>query len=93
MPFGQLPHTPEPINLDRSKLGRGGPALHRAVRQAYREAIHDWHTQREAFNTAVELVRRHAQSASDEEARRLVAHMLTEEPQRESSEARLTTAG
>jgi len=89
MPFGQLPHTPEQINLDWSRLGREGPTLHRAVRQAYSAAIHDWHTQRQAFDAAVELVRRHAQATSDEEARRLVAHMLSEEPQRETSEARL----
>ena len=87
MPFGQLPQMPEPINLDWSKLGRGGPTLHRAVRQVFSEAIHDWHTQRHAFDAALALLRRHADGTSDEEARRLVAQMLSEEPQREGSEA------
>ena len=87
MPLGQLPQTTGTINVDWRKLGRGGPTLHRAVRDAFREAIHDWHTQREAFNAALKLVRRHARGASDEEARRLVAQMLSEEPQRERGPA------
>jgi hypothetical protein len=42
--------------------------------------MQEWHTQKDAFDEALKLVLKHARGASDEEARRLVARMLTQEP-------------
>jgi hypothetical protein len=56
------------------------PALHRAVRDVYRNAMQGWHTQKDAFDEALKLILPHVRKVSDQEARRLVAQMLTQEP-------------
>jgi hypothetical protein len=68
------------IGFGTAELNGFGPRLHRAIREVYRLAMQDWHTQEEAFTDAITLFRRYVPSTKEEEARRLVARMLTEEP-------------
>jgi hypothetical protein len=65
-----------------SDLGRVRPELHRAVRDTYRDAMHGRHTQREAFDAALHLLLAHTDGATGDDARRLLARLLTQEPQR-----------
>jgi hypothetical protein len=55
--------------------------LHRIVRQAYRDAMAQQKTQREAFHLAMDLVLEREPQAGHANARRVVAIMLANEPE------------
>jgi hypothetical protein len=65
-------------------LQNADPRLHRAIWNAYRYAMQYGHTQRDAFGAAVDVLVADAEGLPDDEARRLVARMLTQEPPREA---------
>jgi len=73
-------HHSQPIEL------RNLPAeLHSLVREIYRDAMKERHTQEEAFNEALGMLLRKASSAPISDPRRLLARMLTHEPRRPAS--------
>jgi len=83
MPLSYSLHRSRPRDLDAGEF-----ALHDAVRATYREAIGESRTQRQAFDEALQLVLLHVARTSDPDARRLVAHMLSEEPKKRPSSGR-----
>jgi hypothetical protein len=58
------------------------PDLHRAVRESYRRAMQQRHTEHDAFDAAMRLVIEQEPQVDRIEARRLVARMLAQEPMR-----------
>lgn len=73
--------SPTAETLEQHLVGQFwiGPELHRALREIYREAMQEWRTQDEAFNEALRVLVVHF-TGTREEARRLLARMLTQEP-------------
>jgi hypothetical protein len=62
--------------------------LHRNVREAYRQAMEQYRTQREAFQSVVDLVLERRSSADPASAGRAVAVMLANEPELPAAFAR-----
>jgi hypothetical protein len=56
------------------------PNLHRSVRDAYREAMAQHRTEREAFHCAIDLLLDQEPDADPARAGRVVAVMLANEP-------------
>jgi hypothetical protein len=90
--IGQQLRDPS-VHRDHSQpieLGKMPAELHGLVRETYRDAMKERHTQEEAFNEALRMLLRKASSAPISDPRRLLARMLTHEPRRLASDTTRT---